>query len=308
MVVNESGIGHGISHGIDQLDFSAYLQDLTTLIAMESVSGQAQGNVDVVAFLQQRLAAIGFEVEIHGAEQTDQPLIIARRVEDSGPVLVMYNHYDVEAIAESEQWLSEPFTLTARDERLWARGIADNKAVLLARLAVLEARIEQGEPLPDLVWLIQGEEEVGSPVAHELMPDILASLNAFICLEETGYVRDGVPLIFYRAPVNESESALAADELLSSLNSALYAGAGRLENRTLSKFGPCPMVSNLPEGALYLGFGPNDYQARIHRDNESMSQALLQQYLSVFDVFLDWTINTITHTETCSGTGNECVA
>ncbi|TVV43622.1 M20/M25/M40 family metallo-hydrolase [Thalassolituus sp. C2-1] len=304
MVVNESGI----SHGIDPLDFSAYLKDLAALIAMESVSGHAQGNADVVAFLQQRLAAIGFEVEIHGAAQTDQPLMIAKRVKDSGPVLVMYNHYDVEAIAESEQWLSEPFTLTAREERLWARGIADNKAVLLARLAVLEARIQQGEPLPDLVWLIQGEEEVGSPVAHELMPDILGSLNAFICLEETGYVRDGVPLIFYRAPTNAAGSGLAADELLSSLNSALYAGAGRYENRTLSKFGPCPMVSNLPAGAFYLGFGPNDYQARIHRDNESMSQALLQQYFSVFDVFLDWTINTITHTGISSGTGNECVA
>ncbi|UXD87719.1 M20/M25/M40 family metallo-hydrolase [Thalassolituus hydrocarboniclasticus] len=304
MVVNESGI----SHGIGPLDFSAYLQDLAALIAMESVSGHAQGNADVVAFLQQRLAAIGFEVEVHGAAQTDQPLMIARRVKDSGPVLVMYNHYDVEAIAESEQWLSAPFTLTARDERLWARGIADNKAVLLARLAVLEARIQQGEPLPDLVWLIQGEEEVGSPVAHELMPDILGSLNAFICLEETGYVRDGVPLIFYREPTTEAESGLAADELLSSLNSALYAGAGRCENRTLSKFGPCPMVSNLPAAALYLGFGPNDYQARIHRDNESMSQALLQQYFSVFDVFLDWTINTIALTGICSGTGNECVA
>ncbi|MCA6062866.1 M20 family metallopeptidase [Thalassolituus marinus] len=308
MVVNESGIGHGISHGIDQLDFSAYLKDLAALIAMESVSGHAQGNAAVITFLQQRLAAIGFEVEIHGAEQTDQPLIIARWVKGSGPVLVMYNHYDVEAIAESEQWLSEPFTLTARDERLWARGIADNKAVLLARLAVLEARIEQGEPLPDLVWLIQGEEEVGSPVAHELMPDILGSLNAFICLEETGYVRDGVPLIFYRTPTNAAESGLAANELLSSLNSALYAGAGRFENRTLSKFGPCPMVSNLPAGAFYLGFGPNDYQARIHRDNESMSDTLLQQYLSVFDDFLDWTINTMTHTGICSGTCNECVA
>ena len=304
MVVNESGIGHGI----DQLDFSAYLKDLAAFIAMESVSGHAQGNAAVVTFLQQRLAAIGFEVEIQGAEQTDQPLIIARRVKDSGPVLLMYNHYDVEAIAESEQWLSEPFTLTARDERLWARGIADNKAVLLARLAVLEARIEQGEPLPDLVWLIQGEEEVGSPVAHELMPDILGSLKAFICLEETGYVRDGVPLIFYRAPTGEAASGLAADEWLSSLNSALYAGAGRYENRTLSKFGPCPMVSNLPVGAMYLGFGPNDYQARIHRDNESMSETLLQQYLCVFDGFLDWTISTLTHTGTCTGTGNECVA
>lgn len=304
MVVNESGIGHGI----DQLDFSAYLKDLAAFIAMESVSGHAQGNAAVVTFLQQRLAAIGFEVEIQGAEQTDQPLIIARRVKDSGPVLLMYNHYDVEAIAESEQWLSEPFTLTARDERLWARGIADNKAVLLARLAVLEARIEQGKPLPDLVWLIQGEEEVGSPVAHELMPDILGSLKAFICLEETGYVRDGVPLIFYRAPTGEAASGLAADEWLSSLNSALYAGAGRYENRTLSKFGPCPMVSNLPVGAMYLGFGPNDYQARIHRDNESMSETLLQQYLCVFDGFLDWTISTLTHTGTCTGTGNECVA
>ncbi|MDH2433074.1 M20/M25/M40 family metallo-hydrolase [Pokkaliibacter sp. MBI-7] len=272
-------------------DSGHFLHALAALIAMESVSGNAAANRDVVALLQQRLSAVGFEVEVAGTGQTDQPLIIAKRLQDAGPALVLYNHYDVEAIGASEQWQSPPFTLTERDQRLWARGIADNKAVLLARLAVLEARIRQGESLPNLVWLIQGEEEVGSPLAHQRLPEVLASVNAFICLEETGYVRDGVPLIFYRSGLEDPAQHDGQEALLSSLNTALFAGAGRFENRTLSKFGPCPMVGNLPATALYLGFGPNDYQARIHRDNESMSCALLQQYHQVFDRFLRWTIH-----------------
>jgi len=176
--------------------------------------------------------------------------------------------------------------LTERDGRLYGRGMADNKAVLLARLEVLKTRLTAGKPLPNMLWLIQGEEEVGAPLAHQYFPDELSGVKATVCLEETGYHREGVPLLFHQ--FDESVSETVANELAASLNTALFDGRAQVENRSLSKFGSCPFVNNLPAGSYYLGFGPNDYQARIHSDNESMDKALLDNYFTTFERFLDW--------------------
>lgn len=291
-IASSSSSGPSLS-GASCSEPDGFIEELAAFIAMQSVIGYAGDNAAVVRFLTMRLEALGFAVRIEGADESDQPLIIAKRAGSSSPALVLYNHYDVEAIGDDEQWLSDPFVLTQRDARLWARGIADNKAVLLARLAVIEARVQQGKPLPDMVWIIQGEEEVGSMLAHRFLPAELDSVDAFICLEETGYVREGVPLLFYRSSRTDNGEEHAHEPMLHSLNAALFDGAGRFENRTMSKFGPCPLVSNLPGDALYIGFGPNDYQARIHRDNESMSVELLVQYHDVFDRFLGWVVDEI---------------
>ncbi|MBB5211888.1 M20/M25/M40 family metallo-hydrolase [Microbulbifer hydrolyticus] len=262
-----------------------YLDELSNFIALETVAGNAQANRTAVIYLRERLLALGFDVQVQGAAQTDQPLLVARRGDTGAAPLVLYNHYDVERVRPQEEWQSPPFQLTQRDGRLWGRGIADNKAVLLARLAVIEACIARGDTLPDMLWLIQGEEEVGAPLAHQLFPALLAPLHNALCLEETGYYRDGVPLIFQQG------DALCRDDgapLVASLNQTLFEGRARVETHTLSKFGACPLIENLPAGSLYIGFGPNDYAARIHRDNESISLALLEEYFALFERFLAW--------------------
>ncbi|WGL15207.1 M20/M25/M40 family metallo-hydrolase [Microbulbifer bruguierae] len=262
-----------------------YLDELTDFVALPTVAGDEQANRAAVHYLRMRLLRLGFDVQVKGVARTDQPLLVARFGDSDGAPLILYNHYDVERIRPQEDWHSPPFQLTQRDGRLWGRGVADNKAVLLARLSVIEARIARGEALPNMLWLIQGEEEVGAPLAHALFPAELAPLKNCLCVEETGYYRDGAPLIFQHG------AALSASEretLACSLNSVLFDGKARIETRTLSKFGPCPLIENLPDGSLYLGFGPNDYSARIHRDNESISVELLEQYFPLFDRFLTW--------------------
>jgi hypothetical protein len=65
----------------------------------------------------------------------------------------------------------------------------------------------------------------------------------------------------------------------------------RFEYRHLNKLAgtnACPLLSNLPEEAIYIGFGPNDKLHYIHRDNESLNKDKLIQHQAQFTQFLSW--------------------
>ncbi len=141
--------------------------------------------------------------------------------------------------------------------------------------------------MPNILWIIQGEEEVGSAQAHKIMPQLFQNIKASLFLEETGYHRNEQPLLLYQR--GTSVSTKTSSHVTSSLNNALYSGTAKIENRTLSKFGECPFVSNLPPHSHYISFGPNDYNAKIHQSNESMDEALLMDYYeNTFPRFLNW--------------------
>ena len=78
--------------------------------------------------------------------------------------LLLYNHYDVQPEAPVDLWESPPFEVTERDGKLFARGISDNKAELVSRLCALRAMLAAKGELPlSIKWIIEGEEEIGSP-------------------------------------------------------------------------------------------------------------------------------------------------
>ena len=264
---------------------AVFYRELGSFLSIPSVAGNSDANLGAIDFITQRLEALEFSISVEGQSLHGQPFIVARRPSASKESLVLYNHYDVEPVKDIANWDSDPFTMTESQGRFYARGVADNKAVLLARIDVIKARLAAGESVPDILWLIQGEEEVGGALAFDVIPKALTNVKASIFLEETGYSQGGVPLLFYRNEEAEvSDNAL----LLSSLNNALCRGNAKIEQRTMTKFGKCPFISNLPKGAHYIGFGPNDYQARIHKDNESMDIALLEEYFNSFSRFLNW--------------------
>ncbi len=78
--------------------------------------------------------------------------------------LLLYNHYDVQPETPIELWDSKPFEVTERDGKLVARGICDNKAELISRICAIRAiQAAQGELPINIKWIIEGEEEIGSP-------------------------------------------------------------------------------------------------------------------------------------------------
>ncbi|ADV66264.1 M20/M25/M40 family metallo-hydrolase [Deinococcus maricopensis] len=156
------------------------LRDLAALVRLESVSAQGRMLPEAADAVTRLLEAEGFTVRRYAGQVA--PVLIAEAGE--GPrTLLIYNHYDVQPEDPVELWDSPPFTLTARDGRLYGRGASDDKGEFMSRLAGLRAlRARHGGTLPLRVkWLLEGEEEVGSP-----------SLDAFVRAHAEELRADGV--------------------------------------------------------------------------------------------------------------------
>lgn len=187
----------------------------------------------------------------------------------------MYGHYDVED-PEVSAWRTDPWVMTERAGRLYGVGIGDNKAALAHRLI----SIERMERTPALLWVIQGEEEIGSPLGHEVLGDVLADEQPTLWMEENGYFDpDGTQRLLCRTIGASPGSSAPPDDALEVLIGRLAADAERfglrhrVEHRGLNKsfFAEgCPFNNAIPSGGRYLAIGLNDPASNIHRPDESV--------------------------------------
>jgi acetylornithine deacetylase/succinyl-diaminopimelate desuccinylase-like protein len=83
------------------------------------------------------------------------------------PTVLSYGHYDVQAAGPLELWDTPPFEPTERDGRLYARGAADDKGNFLPLLHVACELARAGELPVNVRFLVEGEEEIGSPSVLE---------------------------------------------------------------------------------------------------------------------------------------------
>lgn len=145
------------------------LEDYKDFLRQPSVAATGQGIPEMAALVARRLAALGAEIKIVPTEGDAPPVVWA----ELGPVdaertLLIYNHYDVQPAEPFDLWESPPFEPTVRDGHIFARGAADDKGELVSRIHAVEAWQATQGPLPIRIkWLIEGEEEVGSPHFHK---------------------------------------------------------------------------------------------------------------------------------------------
>jgi len=200
------------------------LADLRDLVALESVSAQGRMLPETAAFVTRLLEAEGFRVREYPGEVA--PILIAEAGE--GPAtLLIYNHYDVQPEDPLELWESPPFVLTERDGRLYGRGASDDKGELASRLAAIRAVKERrGGELPLRVrWLIEGEEEVGSPSLERFVEEHAGELHADGCWWEFGSIApEGRPVLYLGLKgvmCVELRCRVAASDLHSSLGAVV---------------------------------------------------------------------------------------
>ena len=80
------------------------------------------------------------------------------------PTVLVYGHYDVQPTGDESEWLSPPFRLTVDGDIARGRGASDDKGPVLLVVEMLRAAIAQRGGLPlNVKFLIEGEEEIGSP-------------------------------------------------------------------------------------------------------------------------------------------------
>ena len=176
----------------------ALLGELDEFLRMPSISAQEDGNGDFrrcAEWVADKLREAGAESRI--LETEGHPVVYAE-VGEGEKTLLSYGHYDVQPPDPLDLWETDPFEPTVRDGSLFARGVADDKGDVMARIQALRFFQEEHGPLPfKLKFFIEGEEEVGSP---NLAPFVRANadlLRADACLWE-GSLKDDAdrPVIF----------------------------------------------------------------------------------------------------------------
>jgi acetylornithine deacetylase/succinyl-diaminopimelate desuccinylase-like protein len=172
------------------------LQLLERLCRCGSISAEGRELDETAALVEELLQESGFETrQLRG--DGGPAAVWGEQRGRSGYTLLLYNHYDVQPVDPIDRWESPPFEPTLRDGKLFARGASDNKAELAVRLAVVRALREEGELPIGLRWIVEGEEEVGSPNFATIVQRNVDLLRADACLWEGGaaMLSDGRPEI-----------------------------------------------------------------------------------------------------------------
>ena len=150
-----------------------------------SYAGGMQGARE---FATKLLEQLGFSVEV--VDTALHPILYAERIRNpEWPHVVLYGHYDVQPADPFKLWTSDPFEPEVRDGRIYGRGTADNKGPTVVHMSALSRVLEQFPDLPlNLSYVIEGEEEIGSPSMEKFFDSHGERLSKadFLLVSDTG--------------------------------------------------------------------------------------------------------------------------
>jgi acetylornithine deacetylase/succinyl-diaminopimelate desuccinylase-like protein len=162
-----------------------FLKELTALVAQPSIVAQGIGLEETAEMVWIRLEHLG--ASLQRFDLPGSPPILVAEIGQGKRTMLVYNHYDVQPPEPLDEWESPPFEPVIRDGRIYGRGVADDKGDLQCRLHAIDAYQRAVGPLPlRLRFLIEGEEEVGSPHLGPFAGKHRELLQADGCLWETG--------------------------------------------------------------------------------------------------------------------------
>lgn len=141
-----------------------------TFLQLATISADPSTTPEMEAATQwlcRQLESIGLDVEVWETETAGHPILYGEWMGagPEAPTLLLYNHYDVQPVDPLVLWRHLPFTPHVDgDGRVFARGAQDNKGQCLYVIEALRFLLERRELLNvNLKWIIEGEEEIGSP-------------------------------------------------------------------------------------------------------------------------------------------------
>ncbi len=156
-----------------QSEKNRIFDDWESLIRIPSVSCEAEHKNDMLRCAEQwRTLLLRYGAQRAELMASDgNPMVFAeyRCGNPNAKTVLVYGHYDVMPVAPLELWKSEPFEPSVRNGRLYARGADDDKGQSLIQALAFEYLVKRGEMPCNVKFILEGEEEIGSP-----------SLDAFI--------------------------------------------------------------------------------------------------------------------------------
>jgi acetylornithine deacetylase/succinyl-diaminopimelate desuccinylase-like protein len=141
------------------------LADFFSYLRFPSISADpacAAAMKDCAGWLGGKFERMGFETTLYPSE--GPPVVLAKRISSAAKkTLLIYGHYDVQPVDPLPLWQSNPFAPVIRNGLVVARGATDNKGQTICHILGTEALLAEQSELPvNLIYLIEGEEEIGS--------------------------------------------------------------------------------------------------------------------------------------------------
>jgi acetylornithine deacetylase/succinyl-diaminopimelate desuccinylase-like protein len=143
-----------------------FLNELFDLLRIPSISARGEHKKDMEicaeAVKQKFLEAGVDKAEIFATE--GHPIVYAEKMIDaSKPTVLVYGHYDVQPADPLNLWHSGPFEPVIKDGKLFARGSADDKGQFYMHVKAFEIMNKTNSLATNVKFIIEGEEEIGSP-------------------------------------------------------------------------------------------------------------------------------------------------
>lgn len=180
---------------------ASHLETLFEYIRFQSISTDKNHAPQVRAcaeWLREQFTNMGLEAQVHAT--SGHPVVVARNAHrpDRRTVLI-YGHYDVQPVDPVALWKTPPFEPHVEGDFIYARGAADNKGPFMAHLLGVKEMLQREGDLPvNLIFLVEGEEEIGSPSLEAFLNEHRESLKPdIIAISDTGMFAAGMPSLTY---------------------------------------------------------------------------------------------------------------
>ncbi len=177
------------------------LEALKELVRIPSVSTYAESKADMrraAEWLAADLQRLGLTAQVYDTQ--GHPVVFGElhAAHADAPTVLVYGHYDVQPPDPLDLWQTPPYEPSEREGNLYGRGASDMKGQVVACLKAVEAVLAQGPSPVHLKFILEGEEEIGSPSlpaflrAHREMLACDVALNP-----DGGMIAPDLPTIVY---------------------------------------------------------------------------------------------------------------
>lgn len=181
---------------------SDHLEELKAFLRIPSISSLTEHKEDVrkaAEWLKNAMQKAGLEnAEVF--ETDGHPVVYADWLHAEGkPTVLVYGHYDVQPVDPLNLWETPPFDPHVRDNKLYARGASDDKGQTFMHVKAVEALLQlEGELPVNIKFIVEGEEEIGSPTLPKYVEQNQEQLKAdLIVISDTGMQGPGRPAVCY---------------------------------------------------------------------------------------------------------------
>lgn len=185
--MTHAAIEYADAHADDNLD------ELFDLLAIPSISTLREHIPDVrraAEWVADGMVEIGLQdVRIYFTH--GHPVIFGQWLGagEDAPTVLVYGHYDVQPADPLEEWGTDPFEPTVKDGNIYARGASDDKGQFFTHLKSVESYLEtEGRPPVNIKFIVEGEEEIGSPHLAEFIAEHREQLAADLALVSDGHI------------------------------------------------------------------------------------------------------------------------